>query len=268
MIPGERHIEWSDVREVALRRGRNSRCPDLWRGLAALWLPGWDGLNSHDILGRDHMTAVNSPTRAVGPLGPCILFDDAQTQYLFTPSTFGASFPITVAVWALADSAAVGAPVAFGDADGTGRLLLYRSGTTLYCYTGTTQGSVSGFVQGAWNHCVGVWGGTSYRRASCNGVHGTPSTGWSGVGPTLDVMALGALRNDDTVAYPWSGQLAYPGAWRRHLSDDMIEEHADGGWWRMLTPRPEMESMYVPSGEEPAGTPWLYAHRRSARIEA
>jgi len=277
MIPGERHIEWSDVREVAQRRGRNSEWPAGWDRLAALWLPGWDGLNSHDILGRYHMTAVNTPTRSVGALGPCILFDDAApADYLIAAGAPVVGTPLTMACWFLSDSSSLRQTLmAVSDTDIARAFRLEADGA----WAGdpisfvATKGadalarSTTGYGANQCHHACGVSVSADVRHAYCDG--GSKGSDTSDVVPTeLDNATLGILAYNGTLYRPLSGRLMLPTIWSRALSDAEVKYHYDRGWWEMLTPRPEMESMYVPSGEEPAGTPWLYAHRRSARIVA
>ncbi|HUU93691.1 MAG TPA: LamG-like jellyroll fold domain-containing protein [Phycisphaerae bacterium] len=277
MIPGERHIEWPDVREVAQRRGRNSRCPDLWRGLAALWLPGWDGLNSHDLLGRYHMTAYNTPTRSVGAIGPCINLVGASTQYLEVDATPIASEPLTLACWA---RVAVGqssyvtlSPMWTGDKDAGDQfhaMRLYGKdgvGYKLSADSGWSQAQTASYIgdSGIWLHCVGTFPSSILRHSYMMGGNQATNTTSEAVA-NLDRITIGRY-GDSTPTYPFDGAIAYPACWRRALTDAEVKELADGGYARMLTPRPPMISLYVPSGEEPAATPWLYC-RRSARIVA
>ena len=255
-----RHIDFAQAAMIGRGGGARSRCPELWRGLAAMWLPGYDGINSHDLLGRYHLTAYNTPTRAIGAMGPCMLFDDAESQYQVSATTLSVTYPVTMICWFACDDVAgnnAGTPFSLAGSGATNHYyrIAVTSGNDLYFYARDAGDqaacSISNVIyDDVWVHTAYVGVDKTHHAGFCNGTQKTTSA--TDVTPVINRAGVGSLVRSVPTSYPFSGRVAVARVYNRACTDAAVAYDYERGWWEMLTPRPAMESMYVPSGEEPA----------------
>jgi len=88
---------------------------------------------------------------------------------------------------------------------------------------------------------VGVWAASNDRRVYADGGNAGTNSLDRAIS-TLDTLGVGTAYYNGAGHYWWSGQVAHLLIASRIWTDEDVRLHYDGGWWKMLTPRPVLVS--------------------------
>jgi len=176
-------------------------------------------------------------------------FVRASSQYLGNGSSCPvATYPFTVAGWALPSSTGDRALVSMGQAGVTQRHLLYITASDLRAFSGNggTSGQSSGISagNGSWIHCAGVYSANNNRVSYVDGANGVSNSTTVNVSG-LDRIYFGAYYNNGlTAGFYYDGLMAEWGVWNVALTAAEIGSLAAGVSPLMV--RPDALVAYYP----------------------
>ena len=250
--------QFPEILAMARCRGKDSAWPDGWKNLAAMWPLGYGSLNARDVSGGGyHMTAVNTPTRSVGRLGPCVVFGGNDEHLLVNVVPF-TTYPFTLSAWGKSDDDSASQVILWiGDKDEENGMLGFITfagddandpvRAARYNENLVEAFSTSGYSVNQWHHVAGVFESTGVAVFLDGGNKGTDGTTPNNIN-TADRISIGRAM-DSTPTSGFSGSIAFPTMWSDAKTDEFVRYHKERGWWEMVSERPLAISMY---GKAPA----------------